>query len=134
MLFSASTQRWTILQKHTTGLSVKADCDTRWEAKVNSVKAVRYQIGKIYDALVGVADTTNDPKSGAEATPLANTTKTFTFLVTLVIWYETLVQVNVTSKILQEKNVQLDVAITILHKTIRFFLEFREKRLKKNTC
>ena len=78
VLFSASAQRWTILQKHTTGLSVEADCDTRW-------------------------DTTNKPKSRAEATSLANTMKTFTFLVTLVVWYEILVQVNVTSKILQEK-------------------------------
>jgi len=78
VLFSASTQRWT-------GLSVKADCDTRWEAKVNSVKAVRCQIGQIYDALVEVADTTNEPKSRAEATSLANTMRTFTFLVTLVV-------------------------------------------------
>ena len=132
VLFSASTQRWTILQKHTTGLSVKADCDTRWEAKVNSVKAVRYQIGQIYDALVEVADTTNDPKSRAEAMSLANTMKTFTFLVSLVIWYEILVQVNVTSKILQEKNIQLDVAITILHKTVRFLRDFRENGFEKS--
>ena len=110
---------------------MKADCDTRWEAKVNIVKTVPYQIGQIYDALVEVADTTNEPTFRAEATSLANTMKTFTFLVTLVVWYEyeILVQVNVTSKILQEKNIQLDVAITILsilHKTIRFFREFRE--------
>ena len=49
------------------------------------------------------------------------------------MWYdEILVQVNVTSKILQEKNIQLDVAITILHKTIRFFREFRENGFEKS--
>jgi len=43
--------------------------------------------------------------------------------------------VNVRSKILQEKNIQLDVAITILHKsdkTIRFFREFRKNGFEKS--
>jgi len=89
VLFSASTQRWSIFKKHVKGLMVKANCETRWKAKVNSVRAVRYQI-----ALVEVAVTTNEPNSRAEAMSLANSLKTFSFLVTLVIWYDLLVQVN----------------------------------------
>lgn len=76
VLFTASTQRWSIFKKHVKGLTVKANCETRWEAKVNSVRAVRYQIGDIYDALVEVADTTNEPNTPAEAMSLANSVKT----------------------------------------------------------
>lgn len=132
VLFSASTQKWSILKRHVTSLTVKADCDTRWEAKVNSVKAVRYQIGEIYDALTEVAHTTNDPKARAESISLANTVKKFPFLVTLVTWYELLVQVNAASKMMQQKNMQLDVTVTILEKTLDFLREFRETGFEKS--
>ena len=132
VLFTASTQRWSIFKQHVTGLTVKADCDTRWEAKVNSVKAVRYQIGEIYDALVEVADTTSDVKSRAEATSLANTLKSFTFLVTLVIWYDLLIHVNVASKVMQQKDMQLDVTVKILENTVQFLREYRETGFEKS--
>ena len=45
------------------------------------VNTVCYQVGEIYDALVKVADTTNDPKSQATATLLVSTVISFTFLV-----------------------------------------------------
>jgi len=111
---------------------VKANCETRWEAKVNSVRAVRYQIGEIYDALVEVADTTNEPNSRAEAMSLANSLKTFSFLVTLVIWYDLLVQVNVVSKLMQQKDMQLDVTVTILTKTMQFLRDFRNTGLESS--
>lgn len=39
-LFSASTQRWSILKKHVT-TTLKSWSDTRWESRINSVEAVR---------------------------------------------------------------------------------------------
>ena len=57
VLFSASVQRWQILKIHVKSLTVKPLSDTRWECKVNSVKATRYQIGDIYDALVEISET-----------------------------------------------------------------------------
>lgn len=60
VLFSASTQRWAVFRKHVTNLTVKPNCETRWESRVNSVKAVRYQVGEIYDALIEVSETTRN--------------------------------------------------------------------------
>ena len=79
-----------------------------------------------------VADTTNDPKARAEAISLANTIKNYQFLVTLATWYELLVQVNAASKLMQQKNMQLDVTITILEKTLKFLREFREEGFEKS--
>ena len=132
VLFTASTQRWSIFKKHVTGLTVKADCDTRWEAKINSVKAVRYQIGGIYDALVEVANTAKDPKFSAEAMSLAKTLRNFTFLVTLVIWYDLLLQTNVVSKLMQKDDMQLDVTVEILDKTIQFLTKYRQDGFEKS--
>ncbi|KAJ8664432.1 hypothetical protein QAD02_006094 [Eretmocerus hayati] len=55
-LFSASTQRWEILLDHVKMLTLRCLSDTRWEAKVNSVKAVRYQIAEVHDALITLAE------------------------------------------------------------------------------
>lgn len=60
-LFSSSTQQWKILHK-CIQLTVQLSCDTKWEARIESVKALRYQIEEVYDVLVEVSKTTNDVK------------------------------------------------------------------------
>ncbi|XP_068989239.1 zinc finger MYM-type protein 1-like [Neodiprion pinetum] len=57
-LFSASVNRWKILSDHAELYSLKKLSDRRWEAKINSVKSVRYQICEIHDALVTLANLT----------------------------------------------------------------------------
>ena len=79
-----------------------------------------------------MADITNNPKSRAEAMSLANTLTSFIILVTLVIWYDLLVQVNVDSKLMQQKGMQLYVTVTILKKTMQFLREFRDTRFEKS--
>ncbi|XP_065645572.1 zinc finger MYM-type protein 1-like [Hydra vulgaris] len=46
-LFSASTSRWNVLLSHTTNFTLKRLCDTRWEAIIERLKAIRYQISKL---------------------------------------------------------------------------------------
>lgn len=46
-LFSASTNRWSIIQKHCKLFTVKQWSDTRWESRLNSVKALRLQFPRI---------------------------------------------------------------------------------------
>lgn len=56
-LFSASVKRWKILKDHVNSLTVKRESGTRWEAKIESVKAIRYQIGEVHNALITLAET-----------------------------------------------------------------------------
>jgi len=51
---------------------------------VASIKAIRYQIGDIYDALTEVAETAKDPKCRTEAQSLAKAVTSYKFLVTIV--------------------------------------------------
>ncbi len=49
--FSSSVQRWAVLQQHVKYLTVKSLSTTRWEAQIDSVKVVRYQLPEIVEAL-----------------------------------------------------------------------------------
>lgn len=53
--------------------------DTRWEAKLSSVKVVRYQIGDVYDALISLyeKEERHDPIISHEAVKLSNQLKDF---------------------------------------------------------
>jgi hypothetical protein len=126
VLFSASTNRWAIFRKHVTNLTVKPNCETRWESRVNSVKAVRYQVGDIYDALIEVSETTKEPKCRTEALSLAKFLKSYKFLVTLVIWYDLLKQINYVSKMMQQQDMQLDMSVQLYEQTLKFFEGYRE--------
>lgn len=50
-LFSSSVQHWAILKQHVKQLTLKPLSGTRWEARIDSVKVVRYQLPEILDAL-----------------------------------------------------------------------------------
>jgi hypothetical protein len=72
IIFAKSTKKWQILKDNITGLTLKSVSATRWESRVESVKAIRFQCGDIREALLQVADIDNDPKTSSEASGLAN--------------------------------------------------------------
>jgi len=98
--------------------------------RVNSIKAIRYQIGEVYDALIDLSDDNKDAKCVTEAAALAKEIKNFEFLVTLVIWYDLLTQINLASKILQNQNMNLNEAVSTLQKTNEFLHNFKESGLQ----
>ncbi|KAK0151754.1 hypothetical protein N1851_006880 [Merluccius polli] len=55
-LFSSSVHRWTIIKDHVKTFTVKALSTTRWECRIEAVKAVRYQFPDILKALTALED------------------------------------------------------------------------------
>ncbi|XP_074288250.1 uncharacterized protein LOC141613416 [Silene latifolia] len=126
-IFANSTKRWKILKENVPELTLKPLSSTRWESRVESVRAIRFQIEEVREALLQVGETDNDSKIRSEAKSLAkNELGDFEFLVALVIWYEILYRVNYVSKNLQSHNMVLDVAIEDIKKLVLFFEEYRE--------
>jgi len=120
-IFAASTSRWDILNKHCEFLTLKKWSETRWESRVNSVKALRYQLPNIIEALEEVSREANDTITKSEAQSLSNELSTFEFVLSLVIWYNILIEVNVVSKSLQGKNIDIDIFSKMLENLLIFF-------------
>uniref|UniRef100_A0A7N0VN82 DUF4371 domain-containing protein n=1 Tax=Kalanchoe fedtschenkoi TaxID=63787 RepID=A0A7N0VN82_KALFE len=54
-IFANSTKRWQILKKNVKELTLKSLSSIRWESRVDSVKAIRFQIGDVRQALLQVS-------------------------------------------------------------------------------
>ena len=93
-IFSTSSKRGPLFRKHVSKLSVKLLCETRWEYRIDSVKALRYQLPEIYDALDELAEEASNAIIQSEAKTLYETLKPYKVLVSLVLWYDVLFQVN----------------------------------------
>jgi len=59
-IFTASTSGWDIFKKFCRIFTVKQWSETRWESRVNSVKALRFLLSNIIEALEEVSETAND--------------------------------------------------------------------------
>lgn len=125
--FAKSTKKWQILKDNISGLTLKSVSATRWESRIESVKAIRFQCADIREAILQVSDIDNDPGSSSEAKGLANNKLgEFEFIVAIVIWYEVLYAVNLVSKHLQAKDMLIDDAIEKVQGLISFFKGYRE--------
>ncbi|XP_025208235.1 uncharacterized protein LOC112603731 [Melanaphis sacchari] len=103
-----------------------------WECRVNSVKAIRFQISEVIEALEEVSETTNDPKTKYEAHSLVvNELESYEFILSLVIWYEILVEVNIVSKHLQSENIDLEIGTKLLDGLMTFLENYRENGFEK---
>ena len=130
-IFSASTKRWEVLKKHIEFLTLKSLLETWWECRVESVKAVRYQLQNIKAALLEVSSTFDDPKIKSEAESLVcNEIESFEFVST-VVCYNILHATNTVSKYLQSKNMQLDVGVNHWNGLLIFLKNHRQSGFKE---
>lgn len=126
IFFSASTQRWAILKEKVKGLTIKPLSETRWESRIDSVRALRYQIADVYDALVSLSDaSTVDNNIRNEANGIALKIKNFKFLVCIVFWYEILNSINATSKLLQNEKLDIIESTKALKAIDDYFVKIR---------
>ncbi|KAF0748928.1 zinc finger MYM-type protein 1-like [Aphis craccivora] len=130
-LFLASTHRWDIFKSHCNLYTVKQWSETRWESRINSVKAIRFQVKNVMHALSKILETSDDPITKSEALSLLNEVGSFEFLLSLIIWYELLTEVNIVSKNFQNPNMQLDVSTNMLKGLIVFLEKYRDNRFEK---
>nr|KAJ0219733.1 hypothetical protein LSAT_V11C200070050 [Lactuca sativa] len=85
-IFASSTQRWKILQDNISNLTLKSLSQTRWESRVESVKAIRFQAPQLRKALLQLSKSCGDPKIKSEAKCLATyELQNYEFLLGMII-------------------------------------------------
>ncbi|XP_067123962.1 zinc finger MYM-type protein 1-like, partial [Centruroides vittatus] len=128
-LFSASTKRWEILQKHL-NITLKPLCDTRWEAKIDSVKAVYTQFEQTCNALEEFIYVSNDNTAVSEAKSLLDSIQEMPFILCLVVWFAMLSKINAINILFQAKTIILESAFNLVNK---IKTEIQNLRTKFNT-
>lgn len=123
-IFFSSSQRWSILKEHV-NISLKPLSETRWECRVESVKAVRFQLDQVCDALCSLREKSTDCALISECQSLENQISTFKFIVSLVIWYDILIQIHAISKMWQSPSINLEAAIHYLKVFLNWLDQYR---------
>jgi hypothetical protein len=102
---------------------------TCWESRINAITPFRFQIGEIYDALY---DASNDIRIDAfgknTATNLAKKIKSFKFICSTISWYQILYRINLVSKSLQDKAVNMQTATDLISQVKKYFIELRSDK------
>ncbi|XP_052621811.1 uncharacterized protein LOC122195224 [Lactuca sativa] len=131
VLFSSSTKRWNILLENVHNLTLKCLSNTRWESRIKSVKAFRFQAPQIRQALIELGKSCNDAKSKSEAESLV-AIESYEFLLGMVIWYDILFSINMVSKKLQTKSMCIDGTINQLKSIMSFFEKYRNEGFSRS--
>lgn len=120
------------MEKHVTQLTIKSLSTTRWEARIDSVKVVRYYLPEVIQALSALeahSIAKKDAVTLSTATSIKSELMTWRFVLCTVIWYNILYQNNHVSKIVQSPSVSLETLKRETN-TVRAFLEdFRQNGL-----
>ncbi|XP_051959987.1 zinc finger MYM-type protein 1-like [Xyrauchen texanus] len=132
-IFSSSTQRWEIFKTNVPQMmTLKAISNTRWECRVESVKVLRYQLPAVGEALLSLVDHATkkgDSETASAARGLEQEITSWKFLLTVIIWYNILHEVNRVSKLLQSPQVGIDVLQCEVGYVLKFLKEYRENGL-----
>ncbi|XP_057531282.1 uncharacterized protein LOC130809500 [Amaranthus tricolor] len=126
-LFSGSTKRWKFLLNNIPGLTLKSLCNTRWEDRIKSVKAIRFQTPQIRNSLLKLFESCEDAKTKSEAKSLANALNNFEFIHGMVILYDILFVVNIISKKLQSESICINTCIQQVRGILLSFEKYREE-------
>ena len=122
VLFSGSTKRWNVLLEHVLDLTVKSLSNTRWESRIKSVRAIRYQALQLRSALLWLSeDGDTEPKDRSDAKNLYDVLGSFEFILGMVIWHDILYSVNIVSKKLQSPSMCVDSTLQHIEGMSNYF-------------
>lgn len=124
-IFLSSTKRLNVLLKLISCFTVKCLSNTRWESRIKSVKAIRYQAPQTRSVLLELYDLCDDAISKSKTESLVDALDNFEFLLGIVIWHDILFDINIVSKKLQDKTTCIGNAMKQVAGVMSYFEKYR---------
>ncbi|XP_066385182.1 uncharacterized protein [Miscanthus floridulus] len=107
-------------------LTVKSLSNTRWESRIKSVRAIRYQAPQLRSALLWLSeDGDTEQKDRSDAKNLYDVLGSFEFILGMVIWHDILYSVNIVSKKLQSPSMCIDSTLQHIEGMVNYFQNYR---------
>lgn len=131
LLFSSSSKRWDFI-KGKLKLTIKPLSDTRWESRVEAVKAVLLQFDEVIECIENLKNQTEQSDTLSDCDSILNEMLSLEFIVSLHVWYEILSRVNIISKLWQSVQIHLSIALEHLHTFCEWIKEYRETGFEKS--
>lgn len=133
IFFSSSAYRWNVLKKHVQTLVLQSVSATRWESRVKALKPLRYNLKNIYDALIELEnDQSRDMNTKHQAKSIATKLISFKFILSTVIWYEIISNVNIVSKLLQNVNLDFKCCTEAIQNLLSYLTKLRTQESSFN--
>ena len=121
-------EQMSLLVRCVESLTVKSLCNTRWESRIKSVKAIRFQAPQLRSALLQLSkDNDTEPKDRSDAKNLFEVLGTFEFILGMVIWHDILFTVNTVSKKLQSPSMCIDATLKHIESIVNYFGNYRNE-------
>ncbi|ONM18221.1 General transcription factor 2-related zinc finger protein [Zea mays] len=128
VLFAGSTKRWNVLCKHVPIFTLKSLSNTRWESRISSIVAIRYQAKELRSALFELSHAFDvEPKDKSDAKSLFDALGNFEFFLGMVIWHDILYSVNKVSKKLQSPDMCIDSTLNQIQCMVQYFEAYRNE-------
>jgi hypothetical protein len=126
ILFSRSTKRWKVLLDHVPGLTLKSLSNTRWESRIKSVQAIRYQAPQLRSALSHLRQASDIYLSDkTDADNVFKALGKFEFILGMVIWHDILFALNTVSKKMQSPSMCIDTTLQQIEDMRNYFHNYR---------
>ena len=124
-IFSSSQQRWEILTK-SIGCSLHNLSDTRWSARVDSVRPFAAHLPGIKKAIVLIQELNLTAEIRSELHGIQIYLDSFESILMASIWFKVLTAINFRSTVLQARNATLDAEVDNIQSLIQDLKHLRD--------